>query len=357
MDEELKKILNGQPMFTLLERYDADATIYDAVTSAIKHKETDIIEIKPKDLKDLIETTLNIKEGERAFTPSDIIFADTLPLRDFTVTQKTDYHDSYQSVTYTFNVFNEYPVYHIDFKENPNPNGPEDVIFANVFPDKLAAYYELREKSFDFMMTHFAAMTITIECRDGWTTKFILPMICNHERIIHPTMLYRFEAGGKNILPHFVDEHHRVKLPEDMEAELINRSSLGLTIFYVITIALLNPTIKEVFEKNSGPMPVETGKSTGKNKRAKIRYIRRHMIQMVDVNDALAKRGFVRKAMIWYVTGHWREYQDGKRIFIQGYWKGALRNMKDTAFQNLEPREREITKPDVEGSDDHADDE
>lgn len=32
----------------------------------------------------------------------------------------------------------------------------------------------------------------------------------------------------------------------------------------------------------------------------------------------------------------------GKRVFIQGYWKGALRHMKDTAFQNLEPREREL---------------
>jgi hypothetical protein len=47
--------------------------------------------------------------------------------------------------------------------------------------------------------------------------------------------------------------------------------------------------------------------------------------------------------MIWYVTGHWREYKKtGKRIFIQGYWKGALRDMKSTAFQNLEPREREL---------------
>jgi hypothetical protein len=63
----------------------------------------------------------------------------------------------------------------------------------------------------------------------------------------------------------------------------------------------------------------------------------------IDIDKAFEKRGFIRRSMIWYVTGHWREYKKtGKRIFIQGYWKGALRDMKSTAFQNLEPREREL---------------
>jgi hypothetical protein len=61
-----------------------------------------------------------------------------------------------------------------------------------------------------------------------------------------------------------------------------------------------------------------------------------------DIKNAFEKRGFVRKSMIWYVTGHWREYKSGKRIFIQGYWKGALRHSKDDVIPNLEPREREL---------------
>ena len=35
-----------------------------------------------------------------------------------------------------------------------------------------------------------------------------------------------------------------------------------------------------------------------------------------------------RKCLCWYVIGHWREYKNGNKIFIQGYWKGALRNAK-----------------------------
>jgi hypothetical protein len=29
---------------------------------------------------------------------------------------------------------------------------------------------------------------------------------------------------------------------------------------------------------------------------------------------------------LWHVTGHWRHYKSGKRVFVQGYWKGSERN-------------------------------
>jgi len=39
------------------------------------------------------------------------------------------------------------------------------------------------------------------------------------------------------------------------------------------------------------------------------------------------------------VTGHWREYQSGKKVFIKGYWKGALRNTPPT---DIKSRNREL---------------
>lgn len=119
--------------------------------------------------------------------------------------------------------------------------------------------------------------------------------------------------------------------------------SLSITAFYSVNAALLNPVIVDVYNSKTSRIPDRSITAKPASKRGKIRYIKRHLMTVDDVDKAFEKRGFVRKTMIWYVTGHWREYsKTGKRVFIQGYWKGALRHMKDTAFQNLEPREREL---------------
>ncbi len=118
--------------------------------------------------------------------------------------------------------------------------------------------------------------------------------------------------------------------------------SQAITAFYSINAALLNPVIMEVYNNKTSRIPDRSVTAKKATKRGKIRYVKRHLISMIDIDKAFEKRGFVRKAMIWYVTGHWREYKSGKKVFIQGYWKGALRNMKDTMFQDLEPREREL---------------
>ena len=118
--------------------------------------------------------------------------------------------------------------------------------------------------------------------------------------------------------------------------------SRSITAFYSVNAALLNPVIVDVYNNKTSRIPDRSITAKKPSKRGKIRYIKRHFMTVDDVDKAFEKRGFVRKAMIWYVTGHWREYKNGKKVFIQGYWKGALRNMKDTMFQELEPREREL---------------
>jgi hypothetical protein len=119
--------------------------------------------------------------------------------------------------------------------------------------------------------------------------------------------------------------------------------SQAITAFYSINAALLNPVIMEVYNNKTSRIPDRSVTAKKATKRGKIRYVKRHLMSTIDIDKAFEKRGFIRRSMIWYVTGHWREYKKtGKRIFIQGYWKGALRDMKNTAFQNLEPREREL---------------
>lgn len=113
-----------------------------------------------------------------------------------------------------------------------------------------------------------------------------------------------------------------------------------LSTWYGIQIALLHPTVKEVFQK---PQKIPIGKSQKKEyerKGIKIKYIKKHVIKDKELKELIhGKTGnYSRHALIWYVTGHWRTYKNGNKVFIQPYFKGALRETKKLQSE----REREI---------------
>ena len=132
-----------------------------------------------------------------------------------------------------------------------------------------------------------------------------------------------------------MDEYGAILVFSKLSMEVTN----AITAFYSINVALLNPVIKEIYERKTIRVPMENVKKHSKNKtKQKIKYVKRHNMTIDDISTEFTKRGIVRKTMVWFVTGHWRKYKSGKRIFIQGYWKGALRELKST----IEPREREL---------------
>jgi hypothetical protein len=49
---------------------------------------------------------------------------------------------------------------------------------------------------------------------------------------------------------------------------------------------------------------------------------------------------FVRKTMLWHVAGFWRKTKSGKLSFVQGHWRGPLRDMAQETTAS--PREREL---------------
>lgn len=112
--------------------------------------------------------------------------------------------------------------------------------------------------------------------------------------------------------------------------------------WYGIQIALLHPAVKDVFKypqitKESEVLPQK------KQYKRKVKYIRKHYLT-VDKLEAVSKsheaRKYDRKCLAWYVIGHWRTYKDGKKTFIMPYWKGVLRNVKQSADSDI--RERDI---------------
>lgn len=113
-----------------------------------------------------------------------------------------------------------------------------------------------------------------------------------------------------------------------------------LSTWYGIQIALLHPKVKEVFQK---PQRIPINKSQKKEcerKCIKIKYIKKHVIKNKELKELIhGKNGnYSRHALIWYVTGHWRTYRNGNKVFIQPYFKGALRETKKLQSE----REREI---------------
>ena len=115
-----------------------------------------------------------------------------------------------------------------------------------------------------------------------------------------------------------------------------------LETWYGIQIALLHPAVKSVFK-----FPARTtepgASSSQKPHKRKAKYIRKHYItldKLEEVSNSKEKRKINRKCLAWYVIGHWRTYEDGKKVFVMPYWKGALRNMKQNA--DSDDRERKI---------------
>lgn len=117
---------------------------------------------------------------------------------------------------------------------------------------------------------------------------------------------------------------------------------LCLCTWYGIQVALLHPTVREIF-RNPGRIPIEKHgeKAKHRGKRPPVRYIKKHIISPDSLAELIYgvshNKSFQRKALIWYVIGHWRTYKNGRKVFIQPYWKGALRDTNKN-----QSREREI---------------
>lgn len=113
-----------------------------------------------------------------------------------------------------------------------------------------------------------------------------------------------------------------------------------LSCWYGIQIALLHPIVKDVFAHPIKERAYSDEPNKGGGKRRVVRYVKKHVVNAEEIIKRLTSDDgkFTRHTFCWYVIGHWRKYRNGKKIFIQPYWKGALRHLKE----DKDGRDREI---------------
>ena len=266
------------------------------------------------------------------YIPPDIIFANTLPLKHFRFNIKD------LTVEYEYHINDRYFVYQFDDIEDDDTELIKDGTYTLssigfVNPEDLKKIYATTSKK---LITIIGTITVH---DTYYNTTVIKPLVVDRRNIrFFNNEILDIIYSGKTISNKFpVNDDGSFTVPKELEDQIEGDTDDALTFFYVIECALLHPVIVEVFNDHSKKVPLNgsTSKKFKKNKRANIRYIKQIRIGSIEpIDEAFKKRGFIRKTMVWYVTGHWREYKSGKRIFIQGYWKGMLRDSKTSETRN-----------------------
>ena len=152
---------------------------------------------------------------------------------------------------------------------------------------------------------------------EAWRGNEVLP-----ESFWESSFFYSYSKRGRAFA------HWWYENPNTRKELEIMRSTL-LADWYGIQLALLHPSVKEVFS-NPKITKVHERIGTGKDRKRRTRYVRTHTINEGDIKakNSLGNSHIHRKTLAWWVIGHQRHYKNGKTRFINGYWKGPLREAK-----------------------------
>lgn len=255
----------------------------------LTHCATDIVKIDYETDLRLFQTMINEDIDSVYETPSDIIFANTVPLKDLEI--------------------------EVDERKHIFPNGK----FGRLVRYRIIIFDDL------------------VSVLNGSDHKKEIGYLFGSIPDIGEYIVSLYVERGNNYI--FPNRVWSVSRSEYFPVSINNFTNT----WYAIQISLLHPEIKTLFASPSR-IPIHGKKSSAGSKgMRKAKYVKMHRIEIEDIKNITHEKGkgINRKCLVWYVIGHWRKYKSGKTVFIQGYWKGKLRNIK----QNLDERER-IIDPD-----------
>lgn len=296
--DEIRRLNHVTEENTAMQRYPvaylSDEENAEMWRDICRTKPSDHISLKTKDDEALCELWKKGCSLEKGRIPSDLFFAGKVALHDCKII--------------------------VD--ETDQPGGLICEYRVTVFPD-----YQDRIREAEGLPAYVAAIVL----EQGGRSTFIPIMV----------------TEGVDYIGIGACSHHNVPAAQLEESkkhatmqDIGNMTYAYMATWYGIQIALLHPTVQEVFrhprmEKTASTEP----RKGGKHKRV-TRYVKKHVINADEIRKAAGGSGqeYTRHTLVWYVIGHWRHYASGKKVFIQPYWKGAMRHLK----MDLEGREREI---------------
>lgn len=129
-------------------------------------------------------------------------------------------------------------------------------------------------------------------------------------------------------------------------------NTLILNAYYGIQLAMLNPITERVFLK-AREHPISERKVTvgKKQKDRKIIYTKKYYIHEDDIVKAIDNyKTHNIRCPLYYCIGHYRQLRSGKKIWINGFWKGKERHRMSNLNEqeSLSMRQRIIDMRSVE---------
>lgn len=254
-------------------------------------------------------------EGGKKWIPADIIWANTIPIKDCRFCIPMDENEEHPEDT----VLNEW-------------------VRIVVFEDFMDTIKNDEDSDDDDDMYHIIGV-VSMKFPDGVEVVMPFGVTKGDDRMFIDRALM---IKTKNKKYEFRFEHKDADgmFTGGLE-EVWYIMTQHISAWYGMQLALLHPQVKEVFNHPKDvPVNPHTDKNKNQNnKKTKIKYIKRHVINVDEIDEAM-KRSHTIYKKCWYVTGHWRNQKTKnghKRIFIQGFWKGVLRDLKKG-----DVREREV---------------
>ena len=224
---------------------------------------------------------------------------------------------------------------------------PDDIIISkNVpLPNIILRTDAETERSYRFVLDGddlYLIDTMDFAKEYGWDhDRFGAPVFMIN-RFLHHDHYYDTDFEEVYVSDDRLDPHN-TELSVTRKIHLMNLyrsrysfATVLLRCWYAIQVLLLHPNFvkSDILKRDRKVKISENELLLKKSPKRKAYYIKRESIN----TDIFKRNEFSRKTMCWYVIGHYRKHGDGK-TWVNGYWKGPLRNAK----QNLDDgRERVI---------------
>ena len=244
-------------------------------------------------------------------------------------------------------------------------NVPADIVFANTIPvkdllikidpmvtcrivmvddeERNAAIAKMINGEDGICSVVFGVIETITTCRNQEIREYTTMSVVDDSDLVAISMDVGIR-GTKSLVETFLNTE-RTQLSY-MILETHRFMSKAVICWYALQQCLLNPILVNYVSRYKEEVKPSRINSKKKGKLPPKRYVKRNTILFDKMDREISinhEDKHKKKMPLWHVTGHWRTYKKtGKRIFVQGYWKGPLREYKYTD----EPREREIVQYD-----------